>query len=176
MENNIFRDAGTQLDLNGPILSWVQEPAIQSLIFDVDPALPDGSTTFTLSGNIGTDNFNSQIALDQITSDIDLAQSIAFAKNDTITIVFSAENDNYKLYTGPDANRSIISDFPGSNDGIVSFASGRLASIDISSINFNNSNELQFLPLGNVKNGGSIQINSTTTITISDVTGKWSIN
>ena len=57
---------------------------------------------------IGTDNFNSQIALDQITSDIDLAQSIAFAKNDTITIVFSAENDNYKLYTGPDANRSII--------------------------------------------------------------------
>ena len=125
---------------------------------------------------IGTDNFNSQIALDQITSDIDLAQSIAFAKNDTITIVFSAENDNYKLYTGPDANRSIISDFPGSNDGIVSFASGRLASIDISSINFNNSNELQFLPLGNVKNGGSIQINSTTTITVSDVTGKWSIN
>ena len=126
--------------------------------------------------DIGTDNFNSQIALDQITSDIDLAQSIAFAKNDTITIVFSAENDNYKLYTGPDANRSIISDFPGSNDGIVSFASGRLASIDISSINFNNSNELQFLPLGNVKNGGSIQINSTTTITVSDVTGKWSIN
>lgn len=125
---------------------------------------------------IGTDNFNSQIALDQITSDIDLAQSIAFAKNDTITIVFSAENDNYKLYTGPDANRSIISDFPGSNDGIVSFSSGRLASIDISSINFNNSNELQFLPLGNVKNGGSIQINSTTTITVSDVTGKWSIN
>ena len=125
---------------------------------------------------IGTDNFNSQIALDQITSDIDLAQSIAFAKNDTITIVFSAENDNYKLYTGPDANRSIISDFPGSNNGIVSFASGRLASIDISSINFNNSNELQFLPLGNVKNGGSIQINSTTTITVSDVTGKWSIN
>ena len=125
---------------------------------------------------IGTDNFNSQIALDQITSDIDLAQSIAFAKNDTITIVFSAENDNYKLYTGPDANRSIMNDFPGSNDGIVSFASGRLASIDISSINFNNSNELQFLPLGNVKNGGSIQINSTTTITVSDVTGKWSIN
>lgn len=126
--------------------------------------------------DIGTDNFNSQIALDQITSDIDLAQSIAFAKNDTITIVFSAENDNYKLYTGPDANRSIMNDFPGSNDGIVSFSSGRLASIDISSINFNNSNELQFLPLGNVKNGGFIQINSTTTITVSDLTGKWSIN
>mgnify|MGYP003324615144 CR=1 FL=1 len=92
--------------------------------------------------DIGTNNFNSQIALDQITSDIDLAQSIAFAKNDTITIVFSVENDNYKLYTGPDANRSIIDDFPGSNDGMVSFATGRLASIDISSINFNNSNAI----------------------------------
>mgnify|MGYP001357651744 CR=1 FL=1 len=126
--------------------------------------------------DIGTNNFNSQIALDQITSDIDLAQSIAFAKNDTITIVFSVENDNYKLYTGPDDNRSIIDDFPGSNDGMVSFATGRLASIDISSINFNNSNELQFLPLGNVKSGGSIQINSATTITVSDITGKWSVN
>ena len=126
--------------------------------------------------DIGTNNFNSQIALDQITSDIDLAQSIAFAKNDTITIVFSAENDNYKLYTGPDVNRSIITDFPGSNNGIVSFASGRLASINISSVSFNNSNELQFLPLGNVKKGGSIQINNTTTITVSDITGKWSIN
>ena len=57
MENNIFRDAGTQLDLNGPILSWVQEPTVESLTFDVDPALPDGSTTFTLSGAKGSDNF-----------------------------------------------------------------------------------------------------------------------
>ena len=57
MENNIFRDAGTQLDLNGPILSWIQEPTVESLTFDVLPALPDGSTTFTLSGDKGTDNF-----------------------------------------------------------------------------------------------------------------------
>ena len=57
MENNIFRDAGTQLDLNGPILSWVQEPTVESLTFDVDPALPNGSNTFTLSGDKGTDNF-----------------------------------------------------------------------------------------------------------------------
>ena len=59
MENNIFRDAGTQLDLNGPILSWVQEPTVESLTFDIDPALPDGSTTFTLSGDKGSDNFTS---------------------------------------------------------------------------------------------------------------------
>ena len=57
MENNIFRDVTTQLDLNGPILSWVQEPTVESLTFDVDPALPDGSTTFTLSGARGSDNF-----------------------------------------------------------------------------------------------------------------------
>ena len=57
MENNIFRDVTTQLDLNGPILSWVQEPTVESLTFDVDPVLPDGSTTFTLSGDKGSDNF-----------------------------------------------------------------------------------------------------------------------
>ena len=58
MENNIFRDAGTQLDLNGPILSWVQEPTVESLTFDVAlNDLPDGTNTFTLSGAKGSDNF-----------------------------------------------------------------------------------------------------------------------
>ena len=47
------------MDLNGPILSWIQEPTIESLTFDVDPALPDGSTTFTLSGIKGSANFTS---------------------------------------------------------------------------------------------------------------------
>ena len=54
MENNIFRDAGTQLDLNGPILSWVQEPTVESLTFDISPVLPDGSSTFTLAGARGS--------------------------------------------------------------------------------------------------------------------------
>ena len=58
MENNIFRDAGTQLDLNGPILSLVQEPTVESLTFDVAlNDLPDGTNTFTLSGAKGSDNF-----------------------------------------------------------------------------------------------------------------------
>ena len=59
MENNIFRDAGTQLDLNGPILSWVQEPTVESLTFDISPVLPDGSSTFTLAGARGSSNFTS---------------------------------------------------------------------------------------------------------------------
>ena len=62
MENNIFRDVTTQVELNVPILSWVQEPTVESLTFDVDPALPDGSTTFTLSGDKGSDNFTSFVS------------------------------------------------------------------------------------------------------------------
>ncbi len=57
MENNIFRDIQTQLDLNGPVLSWQQEPAISEISFDVSPALADGSTSFTLSG--ATSDFDS---------------------------------------------------------------------------------------------------------------------
>ncbi len=62
MENNIFRDVTTQLDLNGPILSWTQEPTVESLTFDVTPDLPDGTDTFTLSGDKGSDNFTSFVA------------------------------------------------------------------------------------------------------------------
>ena len=53
-----------------------------------------------------------QIAIDQITSDIDYSKSMAFAKHDTITLVFSTTLEQYTIYTGPDGSRSVITDFP----------------------------------------------------------------
>ena len=38
-----------------------------------------------------------------------------------------------------------------------------------------NQSEIQFLPLGDLKSGGSIVLNSKT-ITIEPITGKWSVN
>ena len=126
--------------------------------------------------NTRTNSFSLQMAVDQITSDIDNVRSTAFAKHDTITVIFSIQNDHYFICTGPDNARSIITDFPGSNNGFISFASGRLASVKITSANFNSDSVLQFLPMGEVKSGGSITLNNATTITISDLTGRWSVN
>ena len=126
--------------------------------------------------DLRTNRFIRQLAIDQITTDIDLVRSIAFARKDTLTIVFSANNNSYTFYTGPDTNREIMTDIPGSSNGIVSFSNSTLSNIDITNANFNNSTELQFLPQGTVKSGGTILIDNSVTITVADHTGRWSVN
>ena len=116
-----------------------------------------------------------QIAIDQITSDIELAKSMAFAKHDTITLSFSTAQDHYTIYSGPDGSRSTISDFPNSNGGVISFNNADFREVDISAANFGGSAERQFLPLGEPKSGGSVVLNSKT-ISVEPVTGKWSVN
>ena len=123
----------------------------------------------------GLSTIQQQIAIDQITSDIDLVKSMAFAKHDTITIVFSTNNEQYTIFVGPDGSRTTLSDFPNSNSGVISFNNATFRNVNISSANFSGTSELQFLPLGEPKSGGSIVLN-TKTISIENVTGKWSIN
>ena len=57
----------------------------------------------------GLSNIQEQIAIDQITNDIDLAKSMAFAKHDTITIEFSTSQESYSIYSGVDNARSLVS-------------------------------------------------------------------
>ena len=133
-------------------------------------------------GSIGLTRVNSQIsniriqvAIDQLTADIDLLKSMAFARHDTLTMVFSTANDSYTVYTGPDGSRSAATDFSNSVSGVVSFQNASFANVDITAVSFGGQPEIQFLPLGDLKSGGTITIN-THTITLQDLTGKWSIN
>ena len=125
--------------------------------------------------NTGMTTIQVQIAIDQITSDIDYSKSMAFAKHDTITLVFSTTLEQYTIYNGPDGSRSAITDFPNSTNGIISFDQSDFIEVDITSANFNGTSELQFLPLGDPKSGGSIVLNSKT-ISVAPVTGQWSVN
>ena len=128
--------------------------------------------TRTRSG-LGT--IREQIAIDQITSDIDLVKAMALGKHDTITIVFSTAQESYTIFNGPDDNRSVIGDYPNSENGVISLDNSNLKEVDLQGANFNGSSELQFLPLGEPKQGGSITLN-TKTISVEPVTGKWTIN
>ena len=128
--------------------------------------------TRTRSG-LGT--IREQIAIDQITSDIDLVKSMAFGKHDTITIVYSTSQESYTIFNGPDNDRTPMADFPNSANGVISLDNSALREVDLQAANFNGAAELQFLPLGDPKTGGSITLN-TKTISIQPVTGKWTIN
>ena len=125
--------------------------------------------------NTGLTTIQVQIAIDQITTDIDYSKSMAFARHDTITLVFSTTLVQYTIYNGPDGSRSAVTDFPNSANGVISFDQSDFIEVNITSANFNGSSELQFLPLGDAKSGGSIVLNSKT-ISVAPVTGKWSVN
>ena len=113
-----------------------------------------------------------QIAVDQITNDIDLARSMAFARNEAITIMFDINQESYGVYN----ESGIIKDFPNSNnDGVISLDNSYLRNLDIKEVNFGGSANLQFQPLGDPVSGGKIELN-TKTITVESITGKWSIN
>ena len=125
--------------------------------------------------NTGLTTIQVQIAIDQITTDIDYSKSMAFARHDTITLVFSTTLEQYTIYNGPDGSRSAVTDFPNSTNGVISFDQSDFIEVNITSANFGGSSELQFLPLGDPKSGGSIVLNSKT-ISVEPVTGKWSLN
>tara|TARA_B100000678_G_scaffold179431_1_gene149753 strand:+ start:170 stop:664 length:495 start_codon:yes stop_codon:yes gene_type:complete len=125
--------------------------------------------------NTGLTTIQVQIAIDQITTDIDYSKSMAFARHDTITLVYSTTLEQYTIYNGPDGSRSAITDFPNSTNGVISFDQSDFIEVNITSANFGGSSELQFLPLGDPKSGGSIVLNSKT-ISVAPVTGKWSVN
>ena len=130
-------------------------------------------TTIALTRtNTGMTTIREQIAIDQITNDIDLARSMAFAKNEAITIKFDINQESYSVHS----ESGIIVDFPNSSsDGVISLDNSYLRNLDIKSANFGNSSDLQFQPLGDPLSGGTIELN-TKTITIESVSGRWSVN
>ena len=112
------------------------------------------------------------IALDQITSDIDLVKSMAFAQNQTITLKFDVLNESYSVFN----EQGIINDFPNSDEsGIISLNNSNLRNTDIKQAVFGNTSDLEFTSKGSVINGGIIELNSKT-ITIESVSGRWSID
>ena len=129
-------------------------------------------TTMALTRtNTSMTTIREQIAIDQITNDIDLARSMAFARNEAITIKFNIEQESYSVHNGS----GIITDFPNSENGIISLDNSYLRDVDIEEVSFSGSPDLQFLPLGDTVSGGTIKLN-TKTITVAAVTGKWSVS
>ena len=128
-------------------------------------------TTMALTRtSTGMTTIREQIAIDQITNDIDLARSMAFARNETITIKFNIEEESYSVHN----DSGIITTFPNSVNGIISLDNSYLRNLDIEEVSFSGSSDLQFLPLGDTVSGGTITLN-TKTITVTAVTGKWSV-
>jgi prepilin-type N-terminal cleavage/methylation domain-containing protein len=114
-------------------------------------------------------------AIEQITSDIEQTKALSMAQHDTITIAFNITNDSYSIYNGPTGNQTIMTDYPGSNNGVISFDQTEYSGVDISSASFGNSASLSFDAWGNTIQGGTVTLNTDNIITVQTVTGHWAI-
>ena len=117
-------------------------------------------------------------AVNQITTDIDLVKTMSMGKRKQIKIIFNLDNNgNYnETYTIYEAGE-IYTDYPGSNNGVISLSDSDNSGVNITSVNLDNSNSnvLTFTKWGNCLQSGTIILNDTREIHIKEITGYWEI-
>ena len=114
-----------------------------------------------------TSQVSISVAINQITSDLDLIKELSLANHKSMSIIF---NDNSNSYTiKQDGN--IMVNYPGSDNGIINISDGNLAGVDITSSNLT----LNIDKWGNYLNSGTITLNGIRNINVSRLTGNWDI-
>jgi len=106
-------------------------------------------------------------AINQIRADIDMVKELALSSHNNMSISFNQSQDSYTVFK----NGSIMQDYPESENGVIKLSDGSFSNVDITSINFNNSNIISFDKWGNVLNSGFIVLNQNHTLQISGMNG-----
>lgn len=106
-------------------------------------------------------------AMSQISSDIELVKEMSLAKHQSMSITFDIHLERYTIRKG----NNIVSDYPGSDNGSINLSEGTLTGIDITNVNINGSNRINFDKWGNVLNHGTITLNSNHVISVDKLTG-----
>ena len=97
---------------------------------------------------------------------------MALAKHKTMSITYNKTTDEYIIREGS----SIMNEYPGSNNGIITLSEGIFSGVDITQVNINGSNKITFDKWGNVLNNGTITLNNNHTISIDKLTGFTEVN
>ena len=112
-------------------------------------------------------NVRVSAATNQITSDIELIKETALANHENMSITYNLEQNNYTIRK----NGSIMTDYPGSDSGIINLSEGMFSGVDITHVNINGSNVINFDKWGNVLNNGTITLNQNHIISVNKLTG-----
>ena len=112
-------------------------------------------------------NVRVSAATNQITSDIELIKETALANHENMSITYNLEQNNYTIRK----NGSIMTDYPGSDSGVINLSEGMFSGVDITQVNINGSNVINFDKWGNVLNNGTITLNQNHIISVNKLTG-----
>lgn len=117
-------------------------------------------------------NMRVSSAINQIISDIELTKELALAKSSNMTITFDINLEEYTIRE----NGSLVIDYPGGENGVIKLTDGIFSSTDLTSVNLNGSNIINFDKWGNVLNSGTILLNEDYIISVSKLSGVTQLN
>ena len=84
-----------------------------------------------------------------------------------MSITYNQEQNNYTIRK----NGSVMTDYPGSDSGIINLSEGMFSGVDITQVNINGSNVINIDKWGNVLNNGTITLNQNHIISVNKLTG-----
>jgi len=113
-----------------------------------------------------------------IAADLEYARSMAISRGQNYSVVFDKDTDSYRIED--QYNNIIPHPVKKGFNYVINFQNdSRLNKVDITNVNFNATQRVQFDCLGSPDNGGTISLNAngpTATITVEPVTGYISIS
>ena len=105
--------------------------------------------------------------INRIRADINMVKEHALSSHNNMSISFNPLEESYTIIK----DGTIMLDYPDSENGVIILSGGSFSNVDITSVNFNNSNVINFDKWGNVLNSGTIVLNQNHTLQVSGMNG-----
>ena len=111
-------------------------------------------------------------AADMIAADLEYAKSMATSRQGNYTVIFNTGTESYQI---EDSNGVINHPVKAGSQFIISLsADNRLDEVDITDVNFDETDQVEFNRMGSPDNAGTITLQAggaTATITVEAITG-----
>jgi len=133
-----------------------------------------GITSFIVIPKFTTavDSIKLDNARHKLADDIRRARHYAIDHHDTTWVIVNVAENNYGIYVGnTDSNLELIPDPQTNTQHLIDFDDTDFEGVDLTAVDFNNSNMFYFNYWGEPSTSGTITLNQTTTITVTTKTG-----
>lgn len=107
----------------------------------------------------------------KLADDIRRARHYAIDHHDTTWVIVNVDENNYGIYVGNTDNLELIPDPQTNTQHLIDFDDADFEGVDLTAVDFNNTDRLYFNYWGEPSSGGTVTLNQTTIITVTEKTG-----
>jgi|SaaInlStandDraft_5_1057022.scaffolds.fasta_scaffold10814_5 Tfp pilus assembly protein FimT len=117
------------------------------------------------------DDVRAKAVSERMMEDLSFLRGMAISQHDTTWLVVNPAQNQYGLYTGPDAGSRVLIPDPQTGNSLVLDLDSAYTGVSISSANFGGVSEVSFNWWGTPSAGGTIVLNNSRTLTLIAETG-----